>query len=877
MGGRSGRAAVIVAAATDPRHRLRPPTVPGVAATKLKDKTSEGPRASDLIWVFLNGYYNMTSRKNEQKIWLNRRHFVKSMGAAVAVSAIGCDEKAETDGPGKADGGSAGVGTGADKAVAQVSKLESFRKEHRLRFSMSELSHFADRSRDGILAIAFGGVASRKYVNGGWRSGWDTTPREHGGESCFEGDSKSVRVFFKHEKGGFDRIVVRMKAVKKSNKVTFYVNDNAIKTVDIDGGWKDYIVEVPKDATRAGENQLMMRLKHDTKVDGRKQTAHFASVHILPAGAEKKDAPKGPRRQALTFGDLTLESLVAATPQSYTFRLEIPSESPKLALAYGAKVAGATFTVTARTDKGSAPKTLLNKTVSEASKWSEELVDLAPLAGAVAEITLTVGGSWEGGQLAAFGQPEIFSKEVSDGIAKAKAPEKHAKNILVYLIDTLRYDKFDFYNKKTSCKTPNISAFAKDATIFDAAYDNENWTKPSTASILTGLYPDTHKAKEDTSKLPVGAKMISQHFKSNSFKTGSFLANGYVSDAFGFKKGWDYYVNYIREKKNTNADRVVKDALKWIGENKDDRFFAYVHTIDPHVPYSPPQKWREMYWKREYDGPIKPQSTGQQLADIKTKKLEVNNQDKRYLEALYDGETSFNDHAFGELVKGLKDAGVYEDTAIVIISDHGEEFWDHGSVGHGHSLYEEMVRSPLIVRYPNKAPVGRRLDHVVTMVDLAPTLFELSGIEGHEALEGKSFVDTFDGIGDPHPRIGVSDFLYRKKSVRVGPYKWVTIGRGGQLFNVVEDRGEKKDLIKKSPIARAFVRSNFGLFKGAGKKSEWWTSSDKAGPALNLKADANAEVDEETLKMLEAMGYVDGAKGEDNAKSDKEKMEKEDN
>jgi len=810
---------------------------------------------------------------------LDRRLFMQSVGAVAVTAMVACKDdeakaEAETPADGKKPEG------GEDKPAASVQKLakmDTFRKEHRLRYGMVELVHFADRSSEGLLAIDMGTLGARKYTNGGWRSGWHATIRKDGEVGYLEADSKTSRVFFKHSKGGYDRVLVQMKAVKKSNAVTFYVNDEAIKTLDVDGSWKDYIVEIPEKTTSEGENQVMMRFKYDTKEDGRTQAVHVSNVLLLPKGADPAAAPAGPAAETVTFAGLAQPALVARTPQTFTYRIDLPKNDPKLALTWGAAKAGATFKITAASDTAER-HTLLEETVTaeQAGSWQESIIELERVGGAAAELELTVGGEFGEGQMAAFGDPGIWTPEYEDA-AKPPTTGKPAKHVLVYLIDTVRFDKFDFYNRKTSAKTPNISAFAKDATIFDSAYDNENWTKPSTATILTGLYPETHNAKEDDSKLPADAVMISEHFKSNGFKTASFLANGYVSDAFGFKQGWDFYTNYIREKKETNADKVVKDTLEWINKNKDSgRLFTYVHTIDPHVPYSPPTKYREMYWNKEYTGPLKPNSTGEQLAEIKTRKLTLNDTDKKYLEALYDGETTFNDSAFGELVEGLKAMGLYEDTVIAIIADHGEEFWDHESVGHGHSLYEELIHTPLIVRYPGMVAAGRRVPHVVSMVDLAPTLFELTGIKGNDDLEGTSFVDTLDGTGNAHPRIAVSDFLYRKKAIRAGRYKWITIGRYGDLYDVVSDRHEKDNVLKKHSIARAFIRGQFGVFAGATDKSVWWKGADLAKQKKEFKAD-KASMDSDTQKMLEDLGYVEGAKGDVDAKSDKKKMEEEDN
>lgn len=784
--------------------------------------------------------------------------------------ACGCNgEQAKTVETGeKVDGADKPLGDAPGGVTARPEgEYARFRKGANLRMSLTDMSHLAVRSNGGLVNVDLGTIASRKHTNGGWRTGWDTTPRKDGDVDYFEADSKSARVFFRHRKGGFDRIVVRMKAVKSSNKVVFYVNDNPISNTEITGEWVDYTIEVPEKATTDGENQLMMRFTHDTVVDGRKQVAHVDEVWVLPAGVQKDASPTGPSVQKLVFGGVSMDALVAATPQTYTYRLDIPEKgAPKLGFGYAAKAAGAKLTVTAEAD-GVERKTLFEETAA-AGSWAEKVVDLSDFAGRVAEIQLTVGGDWTGGQLVGWGEPGLYTDKFEDEAKAAVDPTKHAKHVLVYLIDTMREDKLGVYNPKSSVKTPNIDAFAAEGTVYDWAYDNENWTKPSCSTVLTGLFPETHKNKEDASKLPQSVTTISEHLQTKGFKTASFIANGYVSDAFGFQQGWNYYTNYIREGKNTNVDNLVDDTLAWVDKNKDERMFIYMQTIDPHVPYSPPKEWREKYWSQAYSGPIRPQATGDQLAQIKTGKLVLSAVDKRYLEAMYDGEVAFNDHHFGRLVAALKERGIYDDTAILIITDHGEEFWDHGSVGHGHSLYEEMLHSPFILRYPNKVPQGRRVPHIISMVDVAPTLFDITGVESHEKIEGTTVLDALDGVGDPRPRVAVSDFLYRKKSFRAGRYHWLTNGRGGELFDVVSDKAEKKNLIGKHSIGRAYIRSMAGLFMGAKDKTTWWENTQREVAKMEIDADM-ADIDEDLQKQLEAMGYVDGAKGDkDDGKDD---------
>ncbi len=785
---------------------------------------------------------------------------------------VACDdEKATTDGPeGKVEGSK----EGALEAKTRTSAVDKLSKEESLRYSLTDSAHLAVRSTGGTLQVDMGKLESHKHINGGWRTGWNVETRKGKGADYYEADSKSARVFFKHEEGGFDRVIVRMKAVKSENKVVFYLNDNAISNTKITGEWADYEVKIPAKFTRKGENQFMMRFTHKTEASGRKQVAHIDKVTIVSKGGQATDAPTGPAVQTMKLGDEARPSLVAATAQTFTYRLQVPKGDAKLALSFGGKVAGGKVSVSVEADK-MAKKVLLDKD-APAGSWEDAVLDMKAFSGQVVELKLKAAGTWAEGQSVAFAQPGLFVPNHKDESIAATGSGEAARNVVVYLIDTLRYDKIGAYNKKSSVPTPHLDAFAKDSTLYESAYDTENWTKPSTATILTGLYPETHGAKTDTAKLPKSATMVSEHLKKNGFKTGSFIANGYVSDAFGFDKGWDHYTNYIRERKVTDAGKLVDDSLGWIDKNKGERFFAYIHTIDPHVPYSAPGEWKEKFFKGKYEGKIRPQATGNQLADIKTGKMELNKTDKRYLEALYDGEIAYNDNEFGRLIKGLKDRGVYDNTLVIVLVDHGEEFWDHGSVGHGHSVYEELVHTPMLVRYPAQTARGRRLPHVISVADMAPTMVDVLGLPPMEGIEGYSFADTFDGNGKPHPRVGLSDFLFRKKSIRAGRYHWVTVGRNGELYDIEKDPTEQKNLIKSHMIGRAYTRSLFGAFMGAKNKAAWWEPGAAVKAVVKKHEADEAEVGDDLQKQLEALGYVDGAGADVSAQEDKKRQEEED-
>jgi len=750
-----------------------------------------------------------------------------------------------------------------------------------VRFDFAELSHFAERGQGEALIVDFGEVAARKYTNGGWRAGWSPVPRNDGaGTDYFEANTDTVRVTFSQRQGGFDRLVLRMKAVRTSNKATIFLNGTSLGSVKIGKDWEDYTLEVPAAATRDGENDLMMRWSASIREEGRAQVAHIDALAVLPPGAPGLSSlPRGARVGQVSLGGATRAALMARSPQTYTFRVQLPAEPPKLGVAWGAQGAGGALAISVRSDLAAATTVLDASVGAETSgRWNEQVLDLAAFAGQVVEVKMTASGALDDQHWLAW-DASIHADAPTDDARPAAAPEEPARNVLVYLIDTLRHDKLGVYNPRSSVPTPNLDAFARDALIFDAAYDTENWTKPSTASILTGLYSWSHQTKDDTAKLPNSVEMVSEHLQKQKFRTGSFIANGYVSNAFGFDQGWHYYTNYIREGKVTDAERVVDDALGWIDKQKqDERFFAYLHTIDPHVPYSAPGPWKMKMWKTRHDntysGPLHPQDTGNQIAEIKSGKMKLTIEDKEYLEALYDSEVAYNDNEFGRMIEGLKTRGLYDNTIIIVLADHGEEFWDHGSVGHGHSLHDEMVHTPLFIRYPNAIPTGRRVPQVVSTTGVVPTVLELLGVAPMEDRDGEDLRDTFDGVGSARPRVGVSDFMYRKKGIRAGRYHWLTDGTGGQLYDLGADSAEKHDVRTSHTIGAAYARELFGMFMGAGDQSRWWL--DVHREVKRIQHQEMAEVDDDLAEQLKSMGYVEGATGSHTTAEDKKLMKAED-
>ncbi len=227
-----------------------------------------------------------------------------------------------------------------------------------------------------------------------------------------------------------------------------------------------------------------------------------------------------------------------------------------------------------------------------------------------------------------------------------------------------------------------------------------------------------HKATEHESKINAQLPIAAEVFKKAGFRTGLFSSNGYVSSKWGFGRGFDENRNFVRENLPNGADNLWATAKKWIMPGKAKPQFVYLAVIEPHVIYNPKKEFLKKYWDKPYGGPIKPVLTGIQLGKIKQGTLKVNDTDKAYLEALHNAEITQSDTAFGVFLADLKAAGLYDTSAIIVISDHGDEFWDHGDVGHAQGPHQELVHVPFMIHAPGLMPAGRVVETEVEAMDL---------------------------------------------------------------------------------------------------------------------------------------------------------------
>jgi arylsulfatase A-like enzyme len=761
----------------------------------------------------------------------------------LSASACGDDEKSEQK-PSEPAAVEA-VGTTPAAVPADQPGTDDGLRPH---LNLQSLVHLADVDQGGLL-LDFGSPSRMKYTSGEFKTGWLKDGRE--GDTDFTYVGAAGRAYLPIEGQGPFALRMRLKSLGTKN-LQLFVNNEMLPAVKLDGAsFAEYEVALPENVIKAGENQVLFRFGGTTPFEGQDVAAAIDYVRLV-RGADVGAAAAGPAPKLAKYetlvrdvsvGDEKRKALVTSAG-TVSFYVEVP-EKASLSLRFG-QASGSGATAKIRITPEGKPATEVLAQAASAS-WQDKVVSLEPFAGEIVRLELATEGAGE----VAWSSPSIVVPKVELGEA---AP---AKNVIVLLIDTLPAKKLRVYDGKSRVESPALDAFAREGTVFERAQSPENWTKPSVASVLTGLYPMTHRTKESESKLSDSALMVSEVFKQAGLTTATFLANGYVSDKFGFSQGWDHYTNYIRENKSSSAENVFKEAGAWIEANKDKRFFVYIQTIDPHVPYDPPDEFLAKYDAQPYNGVVSPRKTPDQLEQAKRNPpaLKFNERDIERLHALYDGEVSYHDVHFARFIEKLRTLGLYDQTAFVITSDHGEEFNEHASYGHGHSLYQELLHVPFIVRQPGVVPAGKRVPETVGTLDISPTILTMAGVKVPEVMEGVNRIPHVRGDIPARPAVAFSDFLDDRRAIRAGRYKLILRGVNPTLFDLKTDPNEQKELdMAAHPIAMRYCRIMLGQFLGA-KDRKNWLSADQKAPAVELKQEAT-ELDEKTKKELKALGYA---------------------
>ncbi len=428
--------------------------------------------------------------------------------------------------------------------------------------------------------------------------------------------------------------------------------------------------------------------------------------------------------------------------------------------------------------------------------------------------------------------------------------EKRPYSLLLISMDALRPDRVGCYGY-AQAHTTTIDGLSARGVRFTRMYAQSPWTRPSLVSLLTSRYPSEcgmgrapgesmdEVLQRYVLTVPASAISLAQVAKEAGFATGAYMANPYMDPPLceGVNRGFDrYWVGRTRDEEF--AEVPCRAAGRWLQQNTGKSFFLWVHLLEPHSPYDPRTRPPAAPGSREelFRMTVAQQLRGQEL---QPSELEL-------LRTLYDEEIAYADAQVGQLLAALEASGVADRTVICFFADHGEEFLEHGSLGHGQSLYQELLHVPCIIVAPKVLP--QVVNEPRGLMDLAPTLAVLCGLRVPGEWLGLDLFSQQAAASPPPPVFGES-LLYgrEQKAVISGDWKIMcTMDQKYKAFDLATDPGEKKPL----PADRAPADLKAVL-------ASWATRMEEQARALRAQQTPRApQMSEETRKALQSLGYV---------------------
>jgi YD repeat-containing protein len=421
-------------------------------------------------------------------------------------------------------------------------------------------------------------------------------------------------------------------------------------------------------------------------------------------------------------------------------------------------------------------------------------------------------------------------------------PRVEKPNIILISLDTLRADHLGCYgyDRETS---PKIDALASSGVLFESAIAQSSHTRPSHMSMFQSRYPTL-----TTDEHPMLAEILANH----DYLTAAFTGGGKVAAKFGFDRGFGRY-----EEIPEGFEVAFPQIEEWLWGQKSGPFFLFVHTYDIHAPYDPDPPF-DTTFSSGYDGALRAANAGRLLRqligkiepDEQFEAITWNQQDRREMVALYDGGILQTDGYIGRLTALLDSLPTWnwDRDVLILLSDHGEEFWEHGSVAHGLTLYQEAIHVPLIIRVPEKMMRVQNVPGVTRLLDVAPTLLDLAGVELPPVFMGRSLLPVINGTEeDEPPWTAISQTTGKLESIIDHPWKLIArrSETDAELFDLSVDPSESTPMATKHHVERVeALRSSIrDLIR------------HQTDIPLDLSAD---EVeDEELLEQLRALGYVE--------------------
>jgi len=448
------------------------------------------------------------------------------------------------------------------------------------------------------------------------------------------------------------------------------------------------------------------------------------------------------------------------------------------------------------------------------------------------------------------------------------------RNVVLFTVDTLRADALDLDNPERS-RTPNAARLAHAGTRFDNTQAQSPWTLPSLCSLMTSIHPTGQGVVNQRNRLDGARQTLADTLAATGYLTQAVVCNAWLTDRYGLQQGFQNYKHvwveeasseywqkmiwirvfrrfrpaYLRAPNSHDSKEMVDRAITFLEKNAGSNFFLWVHVIDPHDPYAPLGRFRQLAGKG-YRGKLSPKRSGIINTLRRGRRLEA--EDRQHLQNLYDLEVQYADEQFGRLLDTLERLGLWDKTLVAFTSDHGEEFWEHENMGHGHTLHNELTHVPLIIKLPGETPAVQQVESQVRLIDVVPTIVDILDLPPLAEAQGESMLPLMRGEPRTHRPSFSEALMYfgEKKSVDDGRYRLILSPNSGreELYDLETDPGARRNLIEALPeVALRLKQSLNDHLREQVAFNESLQKSEEGGEVV---------LDARTKERLRSLGYL---------------------
>ncbi len=640
-------------------------------------------------------------------------------------------------------------------------------------------------------------------------------------------------------------------------RVSASLNGSTPRSIELPRGFSEHEIGFAASETREGPNRLELtyawtRRPRDTGQgrDRRPLAVSWDFVHVVGLTRAAEAGPRVLDRK---------HALFVPWGSSVRYHLKVPPGS--LFSLQGLSQTGE-GRLEVRLERDDAPAaTVMTRDGRSSGQESARL----PFGGVV-RVSLTASSPRLGqpGGVIVLAPAVSAERDVATPTPAPLAPAREHPPIVIYLVDTLRADRLGCYGQARPL-TPRIDAFARDAVLFENAVSESSWTRPAIASLFTGLPARRHGVNDRSDALPPDAVTLAELLAGLGYETVGFTLNGNVAPTLGFSQGFSRYellpggkesaqtpAEPVERKGAPRSLAVLEQTRPWLAGRSEARpLFLFAHVVDPHLPYAPSPQWRTRFAPDVRDPTIGSRGYVGHLAGVALKGggPAVDEGLVRDLRSLYDAAVAEADEAFGLFLDELRRRGLYDEAVILFLSDHGEEFYEHGDWLHGRTLHYEVLHVPFILKLPSgRGASGRRVQGLVQLEDVLPTLLDLVGEKPPPTMAGMSVLGRLSGsaaawAGTAGSYLDLDGI--RAESVQAEGFKLIRRhtprGPASALYDVARDLGERSDVLPERPLLGGYLRTLLAARLRAERPA--WDRTQ-------------AVMDEAVEQNLRALGYV---------------------